>query len=267
MTTCFNVRHRCAAFATGMFLLAATATGAAAAEGDFKLGVGMEYTTGDYGTGQDTDILYIPAKFQYMPGRWVFGITVPYIAISGNGDVTGGAVVTNKGQSTGAGRSTRSGLGDVILRASYAIVEQTRNAPLIDLTGKIKVPTADEDEGLGTGEFDYTAQVDISKTLGKVTPYGTFGYQLLGQPGGVVNLNDVFLLSLGASYALSKSFSMGLTYDYREATTANAEAKSEVSPYAVFKMGKNVSLNVYGIYGLADGSPDYGAGAMLSVSW
>lgn len=274
MTTKLSFCRRGAAFAAGIVLLAATtattATDADAAQGDFKLGLGMEYTTGDYGTGQDTDILYVPVRFQYMPGRWIFGITVPYIEITGNGDVTGGSsgpIVTNRGRATGAGRSTQSGLGDVILRVSYAIVQETRNAPLIDLTGKIKVPTADEDKGLGTGEFDYTFQVDVSKKFGKITPFGTLGYQLLGESGGAINLNDVFLFSLGATYAASNTLSVGLKYDYREATTANSGEKSELSPYAVFKMSKSVSLNLYGIYGLEDGSPDYGAGAMLSVSW
>jgi hypothetical protein len=51
---------------------------------------------------------------------------------------------------------------------------------------KIKFPTADPDKGLGTGEYDETIGVDLSKQLiGPLFGYVTVAYTFVGlSPGG-----------------------------------------------------------------------------------
>src|SRR3989441_7117590 len=59
--------------------------------------------------------------------------------------------------------TTEEGIGDVLLKVSYAILEEKALIPEIAPYVKIKFPTADETRGLGTGEYDETIGVDLSK--------------------------------------------------------------------------------------------------------
>src|SRR5207253_10138294 len=58
------------------------------------------------------------------------------------------------------------------LKVSYAILEEKALIPEIAPYVTIKFPTADENRGLGTGEYDETIGVDLSKRL----IHGLFGY-------------------------------------------------------------------------------------------
>jgi len=46
------------------------------------------------------------------------------------------------------------------------VIEEGHLAPLVALTGRIKIPMADADRGLGTGEFDEGVGGELTKTLG-----------------------------------------------------------------------------------------------------
>src|SRR5271169_2766734 len=88
----------------------------AAEGGKFSLETGMDYNTGKYGGTQSTDILYIPVTGKYQGQSWTLKLTVPYLRITGPGnviDVING--VAPPGSFTTA-PVTRSGLGDVVDR-------------------------------------------------------------------------------------------------------------------------------------------------------
>src|SRR5438067_2246733 len=166
-------------FATMLTALAAPA--AVLAEG-LTLGTGFDYTSGKYGTSEKTDILYVPFYGRYETGRGVFRLTVPYIRITGPGNVLGAGAdrVTLPGP-TGA-RRTESGLGDVVGSAFYNVLSE-RNGPLgLDLGAKVKFGTADETKGLGTGKNDYSLQADFFKPLGATTVFGSLGHRWYGDP-------------------------------------------------------------------------------------
>jgi len=93
--------------------------------------------------------------------RFWLSVTVPFIyQDTQNVVLTGGGVASRKEQKGKAAPSARSttesGLGDVLLKASVVVVEERDFIPEITPYLKIKFPTADEDRGLGTGEFDET---------------------------------------------------------------------------------------------------------------
>src|SRR5215471_16743727 len=126
------------------------------------LGVGFDYSSGTYGESQSTDILYIPVIGKYEIEDWSFKLTVPYISVRGPGNVIPGLGEVNR---TPATVTTQSGLGDIVAAATYILYAGDASAPGWDLTGKIKFGTADANKGLGTGENDYSVQVDVYKTF------------------------------------------------------------------------------------------------------
>src|SRR5438309_4040985 len=127
-----------------------------------SLSTSVNYSVGDYGTGTDTTIVYIPFTLGVRPfDRFWLNLTVPFLYQHGqNVVITGGGVASRKGQKGKLAQPTTSsseeGLGDVLLKASLVLVEERDFIPEITPYLKIKFPTADEDRGLGTGEFDET---------------------------------------------------------------------------------------------------------------
>jgi hypothetical protein len=229
---------------------------------EWSLSTGAEYTSGSYGDVVDTNILYVPVSAKYENEFFQLKVTVPYLKIDSGGSVIGGVdggVIIVPG---GAAFS-ESGLGDVIASATFNIYpDRGSDLPYLELTGKAKLPTADETKGLGTGEIDFTAQADIFKSFGNVTPFATIGYKLRGDPD-VIDLDNSVLGSAGLSVKSNDSLSFGVVYDYQGSATPLSDDQSEISPFIVVKPTPGVSLNFYGVLGLSDGSPDTGGGVQV----
>src|SRR5437879_13899860 len=89
--------------------LLAFAQGALAADGgELSLGVGFNYSSGEYGTSTTTEILSIPIIARYERGPWIFKLTVPYLSIPGGTSVVpGGGRVTSSNPRRRDRKSTR----------------------------------------------------------------------------------------------------------------------------------------------------------------
>lgn len=239
-------------------LAAVLGFGAAGAEAAEKsISVGADYSTGDYGGTQSTDIWFIPVSAKYQTDTWIFKATVPYIRITGPGEVL--PDIGPVGSATRA-RRTEEGLGDVTLalsRTAYA-----SRSVLVDITGKVKLATADEDKGLGTGENDYSLQVDTYVPVGDTTAFGTLGYKDLGEPD-TFSLDDVWFASLGFSHPLTADTSAGAIADWREASSDRTDPRRELTVFATHDLTPAWSLQGYAVRGFSDASPDWAAGAVV----
>ena len=244
-------------------LISACCGHAIADDGQWKLGTGIDFSSGDYGGDPiDTDITYIPFNASYQTGAWKFKATIPWVQITGPGTVVGagdGGVVVANNSNTQVRKTTESGLGDIWLSGTYALDAIPAEFFYLDLTGKVKLPTADEDKGLGTGETDYTLQADLFKPLGRLTPFATVPYKIKGDPDGV-DLENVFYLSGGTSYKVSNGTSVGASLDFQEAASEFGDDSLDVFTYVNQKINPKWSVTLYGYKGLEDGSPDYGLG-------
>lgn len=250
---------RIAATLLGAFFLHTTY---AAGAGNFSLTTGLDYSSGKYGGSQSTDILYIPLIGKYDVDLWSFKLTVPYVRITGPGGVL--RDIGGFRSSSSTTRTTESGLGDVVAAATYnAYNSGGANAWLIDLTGKVKFGTADDTKGLGTGKNDYAAQADVYKTFDKLTAFGTLGYRVLGSPTGI-SLNNVFYGSLGGSYKFTQETSGGLILDLRQKASATGAPQRELTAFVSHKLDQSWKAQGYVVTGFTDGSPDWGAGAMVT---
>ena len=241
-----------------------------AAEGTSSLEftTAVDYSSGDYGTGNDTDILYVPFSVKYRVDPWAFGLSLPYIQITGNGDVVGGSgtpIVVGSGGGGGGGggaRTTNSGLGDVLASVAYSVYPGSNW--VVDLIGEIKIPTADETEGLGTGKFDYAVSTDIATTVGRWSPFATLGYRFLGNTGAA-GLNNTAFASVGGTFELGKTWSAGAALDYSQASSDAGADSIEFSPFLTWTVTGRLGLNLYAVLGLSDGSPDTGGGLQLTL--
>lgn len=233
-------------------------------QGQWSFTSGIDYSTGDYGDEGDTDILFVPFSLGYSQGPWAAKVTVPWVQIKGPGSVIGGGdggVVVG-----GAEAIDDSGLGDIWAQLSYSLESFPADYGYLDLVGKVKFPTADEDKGLGTGEFDYTLQVDYFKPLGKLTPMATVAYKIKGDPEGS-ELDNVFFLSAGADYRLNETINFGATLDWQDASSSASDDSLEIFNYLGYRVNDANLLTFYSYIGLSDGSPDIGGGIQWKYSF
>jgi hypothetical protein len=261
-----NVRHFTERLCAALAFTFACAE-ACAVDGQFSLSTGFDYSSGDYGGSTSTDILSVPVIGKYETGPWTYKLTVPYIEVTGPGNVVPGvgranAVKGKKGAAV-SGTSTESGLGDVTGAVTYNLFAGSASEPAIDLTGKIKLGTADLDKGLGTGENDYSAQVDAYQTFGQITGFATLGYSILGS-SSAIPLDNVFYVTLGAGYKFDDRLSGGLMLDLRQAASSFSGPRRELTGYVNYKLDREWKVQAYLLQGFADGSPDYGFGALVT---
>jgi peptidoglycan-associated lipoprotein len=96
---------------------------------------------------------------------------------------------------------TGNQLGDLFLGAKGNLLSEGAQQPFaLALRGTVKLPTADEDRGAGTGEFDYFADVVLSKEVARVveiTGFTGFAWRLNPEN---VNLSDGWRWGVGAAF-------------------------------------------------------------------
>lgn len=256
---------------------AVLSAGNALAESEWKYTLGTDYSTGDYGDAADTEIVSTPFTVSYKPSTsWTFKASLPYVQIEGPGGVIpggdGGFVVgRGKGNDFGPGNGggetevetvKESGPGDLWLTGTYSL-EPIGERWFVDLSGKFKVPTADEEKGLGTGEPDYTLQAEVFTIAGDFTPFATVARKVKGDLPET-ELNDVWYTSIGSGYRLATDTSLGLSLDYQQASTDGSEDSTELFGYLNQKLNPRWSGMLYGYKGLSEGSPDFGFGLQVS---
>ena len=244
---------------TGVSLLLVST--AWADSGKFSLATGFDYSAGKYGTTSSTSIFSIPVIGKYETGPWLFKLTTPYIRISGLGGVVPG---TGRVKPKGAASTTQSGLGDAVVAATYSLYEDRAAARGIDLTGKVKLSTADAN--LGSGANDYAAQMDIYQSEDRFTAMGMLGSKILGNPAGIT-LNTVLYGSFGGVYQFSKRTSGGIDMSLAQRPSATAAGQQELTAYVNYKIDSHLNAQGYMLKGFADGSPDRGVGALLSYGF
>ncbi|WP_405234966.1 hypothetical protein [Lentisalinibacter orientalis] len=265
-----NAKHaecpgRTAVVSTMLVLATLAVAGAAgtalAEEGRTTLTVGAEYTTGDYGGGSDIDDIYVPVTLSWTGEQFSLRATVPYAYVSApEGSIIGrrGDVIVGSGDDV-----SDSGIGDVLLSGTWLGLAESDNA-VLDVTAKVKLGTADEDKGLGTGETDYSLQLDGYVFQRDVMWMGTVGYKWRGDPAGL-DLDDTWFVAGGVALWAGRDNRIGTLVSYRPELIDGGDAATEVSVFFDTEVSPRLGAQVYALAGLSDGSPDWGVGG--SVSW
>jgi len=113
---------------------------------------------------------------------------------SGNGSAGGTGSDSSAGQTSDPVTTVEdewvSGLGDVRLAGSRRLLGGGAKVFRMDLGAQVKIPTADPDEGLGTGEWDAYLGLTSEYRFWSATGFGGFGWNYLGDPDWQT-LNDV----------------------------------------------------------------------------
>ena len=252
----------------------------------WQVGVTPTYTSGKYGTDSRTNIFSLPFSVKRLFRDGDLTLIIPYVSIEGTGAVrlVGGVGTrtsktqgtTNGGASSGTGKgkkvtdtpqstaSSSSGLGDVILRGRYYLIEESSVIPLIAVTARVKMPTADADAGLGTGEFDGGVGLELTKKLSdRWTGFLDGGYNFIGDPPGVEFRNQ-WWYDIGAGYDVNKKVNLSLYYEEYRALVTTVNNARDLLFATLFKPTAALRCTSSVIVGLSNGAPNYGLSAGLS---
>jgi hypothetical protein len=162
-------------------------------------------STGDYGTDIDSDAHWLMVR--YVTGNtFQFSVNLSMLQVD---TIASGMTYTSLGptslgqggwqgqhEASGSGQgeglvpslpvdSSAAGLGDVRLAVSRKMIGGGVKLFRLDASVEVKVPTADDTDNLGTGEWDYRLGVAGEYRFWAATMFGGLGWNTLGDPNWV----------------------------------------------------------------------------------
>jgi hypothetical protein len=246
--------------------IAAVGVGAAAGQTSEKpslsITAGIDFSSGGYGASEETQMIVAPIGARLKMGDWRLSATLPYLMIDGATAIVGGGggpIIIDPD----APAAKRDGLGDLMFGAALSALKEESAGFNLDIGAGIKLPTASEEDALGTGETDYSFSADFSKTFGSLIPFVTVGYRMPGDPA-TIDLNNTLSASIGTSVTMGESVAI-FSYDYREPTSDLVDESQEIFGAFSAPLG-DINWTLYGSAGLTEGSPDFAAGLMLTFN-
>jgi Putative MetA-pathway of phenol degradation len=261
-----------------------TDSGAAlpSSERNWQIGFNPSYSSGNYGTNTTSSFLYAPLSLRRFFKDGDVSLVIPFVTVTTAGGATlvGGqptqtvpeSCFSNSGQGkpedrpecqalfSGGAQSqkvTNSGLGDIILRGRYYIVEENGWTPLVAITGRLKLPTADESKGLGTGKMDEGVGAEVSKLLGD--NWITFidgGFNIIGRPEGR-NLRNQWWYDIGGGYYFSKNLLGSVYFEEYRSLVSGAQNIRDVFFGMSYRASSEWRFNGGVAVGLSNGAPDH----------
>jgi len=223
-----------------------------------SVGIGFDYSRGDYGEPEKTDLGSYPVSLKLEYDPVTFKLSVPYVTIDGDDEF----LVGENNAGSGSGSSIRHGIGDTIASLTYAWFPEQQYVPILDFTTKVKIPTASSAKDIGTGETDVTFQLEATEILGPVSVFTSAGYRLKGG-----SFHNIWLTSVGSSVRVRRWFSLGVAYDFREGSTASAKDSHELATFGSFRIGEHYRVGPYVVIGLSENAPDWGLGTTFTFNF
>ena len=249
-----------------LFFLPAPAPPARAAEAETRIDFRIlpAYFSGDYGTGIDTSITYVPLIVVVSSRRQVFRLTVPYLSIHTNQPVVylNGEVIP----APAGGSTSESGLGDVVAQDEVFILQGSARRPWISGILRVKFPTADETKGLGSGETDYGGGVGVIQPLGPGWNFiGAWQYVVRGDPPGI-DFRNTSWVTAGVQWRRSERSSWNAFYEDRQSVIEGNDDLADVSLGYDRVLSPGITLRSTAYAGLSSTAERFGFSAGFSFA-
>jgi len=204
------------------------------------------FSTGDFGGPTRTNLYYINSAIGYVTPSYDLSITVPYPFISSD----------NSGNNQNGMMNTKNGIGDITLRGGGLLFEEDMTRFSIYGSLFAKLPTADEKNGLGTGEADYGAFLDIGKNIGNFKISLLPGYIYTGD-STTQKYNDINIYGIGASAIFDQTYYY-LSYEWQTSIFSDTEDPQFINGGFSYAFNTTFAIKSDVSFGLNKGAPDLG---------
>ena len=226
----------------------------------FRMGFG--YDQGDFGTGETSRAAYLPVSVRFAANRFDLTVSSSFARIDTSEGVR---LIDGVPTQTGDGVPLQeSGIGDTIVRSRFFVWENAdANVPSVTPFVRVKIPTAREELGLGTGKTDVGVGIELDKRLHQLFVFGDVGYTVVGKVPGL-DLRNRTAAGFGVGKDLSESTTISGMFDWRSAVVAGNPNPAEFTGVLSYKLNSTVTLSPNGFVGLTSGSSDFGVGLQMS---
>lgn len=160
-------------------------------------------------------------------------------------------------------RRTRSGIGDLSLSASYSLPMKEDSRWMIDLSGRVKLPTANKGSAISTGKTDVTLGGEVTYLAGQWAPFIGIDYRIPGKLAGGILQNSI-ATSVGTTW-ISGQEAIIASYDFDAAISPYAKDGHALFVAWSHRLKKGPMLTFYASKGLSDGSPAIETGLMATI--
>lgn len=272
-----------------------------AAERNWQISFTPSYSHGNFGTNTTSEFIYAPFSIRRLFPKGDISLVIPSVTAitDGRTTVVGNTafrVDDNGGSNSGSGsggsnddggcsgkgsnvsgkdrvcgtttrtvgqKVTTTGIGDVILRGRYYLVEEQEYVPLIAVTARFKLPTANASQGLGTGKFDHGYGVEVSKLIGASwLVFFDGGYNFIGDPDradglGTLGLRNQYWYDVGTGYYLTKDLLASVYFEEYRALRLGLPNARDIFFSSNYRVSAAWRVNGGVAVGLSNGAPDY----------
>jgi len=238
----------------------------------FQIITGVSYSQGDFGTDIKSHTVFIPFTFRYLGNRFDLGLTIPLVYQVSSASVTiinGRPVRISDNPVSDILELLAPGVGDLGLKGRLYLLEDPGMdsfLPAITPFARVKFPTADASEGLGTGEYDYGFGLEVDKQINDFFVFSDFGYTFMGDPPGT-NLRDRISAGSGMGYQISRSLSASVAFAWSRSLTSGSDDPMDIITNLSWRATRTLTWTPFVSAGLSDGSPDFGVGFAISYKF
>jgi Putative MetA-pathway of phenol degradation len=266
-----------------------------ATERNWQISFTPSYSHGNFGTNTTSEFIYAPFSIRRLFPKGDISLVIPSVTAITDGRTTlvgntafrvddnsgsgGGSDDNCRRDNSGSGNNndvpcgtttriagqkvTTTGIGDVILRGRYYLVEEQDYVPLIAVTARLKLPTANASQGLGTGEFDHGYGIEMSKLIGqRWLVFFDGGYNFIGDPdladgSGTLGLRNQYWWDVGTGYYVTQDWLASVYFEEYRALRAGLPNARDVFFSSNYRLSAAWRVNGGVAVGLSNGAPDY----------
>lgn len=237
--------------------------------GDISAVLGGTIWDGDFGTLSDTTITAVAATVRYQIDDLRISAQLPWMRISSAGTVfTGiGGTPLLVAPSVAAPRRVRRGMGDLTVGAAYLLASEDHLPFSLELSGRVKLPTASNSSGLSTGKTDYSVGLEVSRLIGPVIPALSVSHRFFGDPAGW-NLRNGTEFTASVTVPFVRTGTIYAAYTYTEAASRMIADGQEITlGLSMPLFAERVRLTAIGGAGVSRGAADLMAGTAVTLTF
>ena len=240
----------------------------------------IQYARGNYIFDQTTSSMFMFNGFSFSSEGLNLSASIPvifqstpYVSYSGVGILpSGGSEHTQVSGKQGKNQEVilpepvdyeQFGIGDPTVSLGLRLLKESKLFPNVQLVVQAKLPLASIEKGFGTGEWDYSGGLSLSKALGKTFLFVDMYYWMLGDLPDL-ELKDTVSYSIALGHPLS-----GGKYALLVSYSGSTNIISEVTPPSFlgfgfsYRIDAKKSLMLNASLGLTESAPDFS----VSLGW
>ena len=241
----------------------ATAGATAWAETRLSFSTGVDYSSGEYGGTETTEVIAVPFAVRLTMDDWSFRVAASYLDVTGPADISEDGD-SNEAPGTVVRMGSDTGWGDTTVSVERAFRRIGGSNMYAEVSARARLPTGDEDKGLGVGATDYAVVTEVGVSSSAGGAYISAGYRFLGERDEGPERQDGTQAAIGFWLPVGNRMRVGAFGNWREASVEGNDDPANAGAYLSYRMSERLRVTLTASGGLSDASPDHMVGVRFN---